>query len=368
MRWWHDGQSQTFSLAGYAGTGKTTVISRLIKTFNDRVLIAAPTGKAAQRLREKGVDACTIHQLAYRIAGHDEDGNPEFDFIGLGGGKKLVIIDEASMVDQVIYNDLVGGGYRMLFVGDHGQLPPVGDDPGIMRKPTFALSIIHRQDDKGLLDFAHALRNGVVPARVAVEGDAVQKIGIDPRGEQPAVLDTLRDADVVLCWMNKTRHWLNHRIMQLRGLLPDAVPYEPAREGAPGNVLEVLGVLRGKLFPAVCLRNDHRNRVFNGQLFDVQINRVRGQSIDAVLFDDVGRQRDVLLDLNGFRLDRRGYSPAPRHLLFDFGACLTTHKSQGSEWPWVCVWDDTHTRMDERARWAYTAATRAQRRLTWLHR
>lgn len=338
------------------------MISKLVERREPgSVVIAAPTGKAAQRLREKGVNAVTIHQLAYRFEGHDEDGNPQFDFRGIRGGQKLVIVDEASMVNGEIYRDLVGGGYRMLFVGDHGQLPPVGDDPGIMREPDYALSVIHRQDDKGLLDFAHLLRQGM---EVPKAWGNAETVPLDPRGESPAVITRLRDADVVICWRNNTRHWLNHLVMQHRGMIPMSLRYVP---NSPPNTIEVLRTLSGVVFPVVCLRNNHRYRVFNGEVLQCSINRIGTEVADATIRRDNGSEFEALLDLKGFRLSARGYSPAENALLFDFGCCLTAHKSQGSEWSWVCVYDDTGRNMDDRPRWKYTAATRAKDYLTWLH-
>ena len=361
--WWEGEERQTFSLAGYAGTGKTTIIAEIIRAMEGSVAVAAPTGKAAQRLREKGVDACTIHQLAYSFTGYDAHGNPDFDFTGIRRKRCLVVVDEASMVNQRVHDDLVKEGYRMLFVGDHGQLAPVGGDPGIMRRPDFALSQIHRQDDAGLLDFAHALRAGdpLPEARGAVE-----KVWRDPRQEPEEVGAALRDADVVIAWRNATRHWLNHRIMQLRGLLPDDLRYDPRDAGQAVAVLRALG---HQWFPVVCLQNNYRLRAFNGQVFDACVESfVEGSTTAYGLLREEGcDDRTVAFDLAGFRMQKNARSELQGHVLVDFGCCLTAHKSQGSEWPWVCVWDDTNAGMEDRARWQYTAATRAKERLTWIH-
>jgi len=357
--WWRgDLDSQWFSLAGHAGTGKTTIIFHLLKHLGSRVVVAAPTGKAALRLREKGVDASTIHQLAYHYAGIDEAGDMLFDFAGIKHQPTLVIIDEASMINQAVFDDLRGEGYRMLFVGDHGQLAPVGGDPGLMREPDFTLSVIHRQDDEGLLDFAHALRQGewLPDARGAVE-----KRWLDPRGHD-AVLDDALRADVMLCWRNQTRHWLNRIALS-----------KYFRIEADDNVPAVLTDLRGEVVRAVCLRNDYKRGVFNGLVVDLRIGELHGDSllhaeivIDSKKYGE--KSRPVLVDTRGFFLDQRGYQPPQGHLLFDFGYCLTVHKAQGSEWPHVAVYDDTYRGFEDRARFCYTAATRAKKRLTWMHR
>lgn len=363
--WWQRGDRQTFSLAGYAGTGKTTVISAMLREHEGRVIVAAPTGKAALRLRQKGVRATTIHQLAYRFEGRDEQGQPLFDYTGIAAGDALVVIDEASMVNTRIHQDLVSGGYRMLFVGDHGQLPPVGGDPGIMRKPDFALSVIHRQDDAGLLDFAHGLREG----RYLPEARGnVQKTWLHPMQDQPHVVEALRLADTVLCYRNQTRHRLNLRIMAELGLIDRSFAVGKTKD-IQARSRELLLSLVGKRFRVVGLKNDHRLGFFNGQVAELELLEA-GDVLRAMLIPEegAGSPAEVIVDPSGFLRDDRGLDSPPRTLVVDFGYCLTAHKSQGSEWPFVVVYDDTYTGMEERARWCYTAATRAKDRLTWLHR
>lgn len=358
LDWWERGEKQTFSLAGYAGTGKTTVISKLIDEWEGRVLVAAPTGKAAQRLREKGVTATTIHMMAYRL--NDEEStedDPVFDYKGIGAKDALVIIDEASMVNQRIHDDLVGSGYRMLFVGDHGQLAPVGGDPGLMRHPDYTLSKIHRQDDEGLLAFAHALREG--NPRPEAHG-AVEKHWISPVKSDGCEITwrKLKAADNVICWRNVTRHWLNHRL---------AIENDLIEPDVKDDRDEMLAALEGKSFPVVCLRTNYKHGVFNGQVFNFYADRVHSDRVFGYLISTSGEKRPVWMDSMGFK-STRGSSPKQGLLWFDFGFCLTAHKSQGSEWDRVCVYDDTSSRMDERARWQYTAATRAAKRLDWLYR
>lgn len=349
---------QTMTLAGYAGTGKTTVIAELRKRVGRLTLVAAPTGKAALRLRQKGVNAETIHQIAYRFRGHDEDGDPEFTFTGVSRDEALLIIDEASMVNDRVYQDLIGGGYRMLFVGDHGQLPPVGGDPRIMEKPDTLLRVIHRQDDQGLLDFAHGLRTNTPVSRLEARG-AVEKILLDPQDAVPGFSDALHGSDVTLCWRNSTRHYLNHLLLQLRGKLPDSLRFDPK------SAVEVLRVLARTHDPVrfVCLRNNYRSKLFNGEQVEGRITDFRRETVWITLEDG----REITSPIDGFRGDPRGTEFPPTMVLLDFGDCLTAHKAQGSEWPWVCVYDD-YGRREDRDRWTYTAATRAQQRLTWCHR
>ena len=194
---------------------------------------------------------------------------------------------------------------------------------------------------------------------------AVDTRRIRPGRDGQAVDEAISQADTTICWRNKTRHMLNHRIMQSRGVIPADFDYN-FEDAMP--ILKLLASEYDKdPLKVVCLRNSRRHRVFNGQVFDAYIDEVRSSNVYARLITDNGA-REIVFDATGFRTDLRGYQPPQNSLLFDFGYCLTAHKSQGSEWPWVCVYDDTFRGMGDRARWAYTAATRAQGRLTWCHR
>lgn len=408
-KWFHeDAGKQCFTLAGFAGTGKTTVISWLVDDLGDRVLITigTPTGKAAQRLREKGVRAKTIHSLAYKVRGEDEDGNVQFDYRGMGQTKRrLVIIDEASMVDARIYEDLLKNGYRMLFVGDHGQLPPVGTDPGIMRNPDFTLSVIHRQDDSGLLDFAHALREGAWQPKTSGAVESFPSFPNPDGSMRDELRNLIRDADVTLCWKNSTRHELNHAIMRERGLLPAGIgTYAPPTETSTddsASAEQVRRILKHAQFTYrplqfVCLRNNAKQGIFNGMVISAYVAHVSESMITmieaggsdlgpedvAVVTARIENQGHPWVDWEnesetrgmnilrvvwgGLRRNPKGVQLVKDQCLLDFGYCLTAHKAQGSEWDWVCVWDDTYRSMDDRARWAYTAATRAKRKLSWV--
>lgn len=411
-------EKQYFALAGYAGTGKTTVISRMIADLGREsgvdVTIGAPTGKAAFRLRQKGVNAETIHALAYRFRGKDKDGNLEFAYRGMGKNEqRLIVIDEASMVDKRIFDDLLSGGYRILFVGDHGQLPPVGEDPGIMRNPDFTLSVIHRQDDEGLLDFAHALREGAWQPKASGAVETMSHYPNPDGSMRMEVIQKLASADTAICWKNETRHRLNYMILGARGLLPcDAGPYVAPVARSRGDdeaSRQVRAIVENamhddEILPMVCLRNNNYMRIYNGQVSNLRVAHVGkhyfvavivedaedGESCQdsmravSVIRDEIGddpmrecwidyREIDGLQDarvlrvlLDGLRGDPRDIDVPMGRSLFDFGLCLTAHKSQGSEWDHVCVYDDTFRTMKDRARWAYTAATRAKKQLTWM--
>ncbi len=119
----------------------------------------------------------------------------------------------------------------------------------------------------------------------------------------------------------------------------------------------------------ICLRNNNKLGIFNGQIFDARIGDVTRHIVKLTLIMPNGDDQYVDAEKHAFRAQGKLTQPmAPFNTFFDFGFAITAHKSQGSEWDKVCVFDDTSSRFKERARWAYTAATRAKEELLWLHR
>ena len=139
------GENFLFQLSGYAGTGKTSLVSALMKTLADigvHIVMLAPTGRAAKVLSQyAGRKAYTIHKWIYRV--YSKDGVRRFVRRENKDSHTLFIVDEASMISaQGGVNDLIGNSLlddlmefvflgdsnRMLFVGDDAQLPPVHAD------------------------------------------------------------------------------------------------------------------------------------------------------------------------------------------------------------------------------------------------
>lgn len=354
--WVHHSRHRTFVLAGLAGTGKTTVVSRLLEEIDRPVIVGTPTGKAAEVLRSKGVMADTIHRLAYTFRGRGDDGDLMFDYQGLSGGEDgaVLVVDEASMVDRRVHDDLVGSGYKILFVGDHGQLPPVGDDPGIMRRPDFSLERIHRQEDDLLLDFAHCVREDRL--FVWPEGGTQDAVVYVPAGSAE-VEQALEEADVVVCLKNATRHQIN------RLMLGRLLEYEVEDDG------EAFAAMLGLEIPTVCVQNNYRVGVFNGQHVTMRLTDVRDYDRGYLVADldlDGKVRSDVLVSADGFLSNPGELEHDDSRVFLDFGWALTCHKAQGSEFDHVAVIDETWFRYEHRARWRYTAATRARRKLSWI--
>jgi exodeoxyribonuclease-5 len=327
-----DSREQVFELAGIAGTGKSTLLAHLAARW-PQALLCAPTGKAASVLRQKTRhDACTIHRLFYRPvdAGTDaETGLPILKFERVHERDALrgctVLADESSMINDSVGRDLIASGAKIIAAGDLGQLPPVTGSP-FFREPDVVLREIHRQAlDSPIIRQAHAVK---MIGRYSEDGDAFVVADRIDDGE-------LMTTDIVLCWKNSTRHQLNRR---KRKLLSFYSKYPETDE------------------QVVCLKNLSAFGVFNGEVYTVTRPFDPSNGTMWLLIDgrEVAIPRCAFTEGDG--LPNGSYSTA-----FDFGYCLTVHKSQGSEWPSVLLVDEYAG--DDRKLWLYTGVTRARQSL-----
>lgn len=322
------------TLGGYAGTGKTTLIKYLIKFF-PTFGVAAYTGKAANVLRKKNIQATTIHSRIYKP--FFDNGVVYFDLnpdIGCDG----FIIDEASMVSKDIHEDLLSFGIPIIYVGDHGQLEPVDAGFNLMLEPDYTLEEIHRNAGD-IAKFAEHLRKGLSSRGFNCEDGSVEFLYGRKLSD-----DQLIEADQIICAFNKTRCETNKRVRDIKG-------YK--------NLVEV-----GER--VMCLRNNRKAGLFNGMqgtvlnLYDGKY----GRKYMDFQFDDVVLE-GVWYDSSCFGQESYKFkigqdTPNP----FDYAHCITCHKAQGDEWDKVLVLEQKCKNWEHK-RWAYTAASRSKSKLLW---
>jgi exodeoxyribonuclease-5 len=343
-------------IGGYAGTGKSVLLVALYNQLIEdgyHVQVCAPTGKAADVLKRKGVsNASTIHSALYSLAGVNEKvikqtvrgkavevsvvESMQWDFDPTDDSD-ILLIDEASMVPSSVLTDLMEEGCQCIFFGDHGQLPPIGEKgESILAHPDFTLETIHRNAGP-IAHFCDLLRQGGRP-------DAWESKGV--RVERSIKLEEVLGWQVI-CGINQTRGKVNNFIRQALGY---------KKRVAPGERV-------------VSLYNNRKLGLFNG-------TQGRVVSVD---------KRQLVIDVDGqeqqvaFLPDVFGMSKYPNFAdlrdeghPFDYAYCLTCHKAQGSEWPEVCVVDEAFKLWkpspETVSRWRYTAASRAKDRLVWTNK
>lgn len=349
---------QIFRLFGFAGTGKTTLAKELAASVKGMALAATFTGKASLVLRSKGFEsASTIHSLIYSVEIDEDSGqaafklNPESALADAA----LLIVDEVSMVDDDLARDLMSYGKRILVLGDPAQLPPIkGTGFFITAQPDFMLTEVHRQArDNPIIRMSMDIREGKrLQAGQYGESLIMRKL----RSNRERRTELVIEADQVLCGMNRSRIDFNRRIRQIKGLGDLADPIRPV----PGDRL-------------ICLRNAHDEGLFNGALWEcMELEdklRSGGDPYWAIKASSLDEERDpqwirtlpAFFDGSAHNMhwkEKRGYRE------FTFGWAITTHKAQGSQWPHVAIFDESGVFGDDRAKWLYTAITRASEKVS----
>lgn len=349
--------NKLFVLGGHAGTGKSTIL----KGIADLVPGAIPcayTGQAVDVMRRKGVfDARTIHSSLYtynetkRVFELKEKEIVQGDYF---------LVDEASMLSAEMYRDMKTLGMPIIAVGDHGQLPPISkSEINLMERPNIVLDQIHRQGPgSDIIDLATWIRETPSLDEEWPEYDGTEVTYLE-RGDSFTGMP-----DVFIVGYNRTRTGLNYQARQILGL---------------GNIAEPFAFNER----IVCLRNDPALGVFNGKSGLVyQVNYAEGvKKINSewereacvfsaqVLWDGETEPQAVNLSTAclgaekppafGEFKDHRG-----KAILCDYGYARTCHKSQGSEYGRVVVFNEAAPRLWDQRRWLYTAVTRASKHVT----
>ena len=355
--------SQVMVITGGPGTGKTTLIKAIMKIRSARgykIMLAAPTGRAAKRMTEAtGHEAKTIHRML-EYTGSTMSGG---DFMRNETNPldcDLLVVDEASMIDQVLFHHLlkaVPKGSSVIFVGDVDQLPSVG--PGNVLKdiidsgvcPVVHLNEIYRQSRESMIVVnAHRVNNGEMPC-------------LDEKGEPSSVSDFYfieeGDPDRAL---EIIKTLVTVRMPQKFGLDPvkDIQVLTPMHRGSLGTarlnseLRETLNTCHGSKVlrmgrtlqegdKVMQIRNNYEKDVYNGDIGTVVM--VDGEESRVIVEMDSGR---VSYDFS--ELDELIHAYA-----------VSIHKSQGSEYPAVVIPIMTQHYMMLQRNLLYTAITRGKK-------
>jgi exodeoxyribonuclease-5 len=397
------------SLAGPAGSGKTTLIKALADAFDD-VEICTPTNKAAFVLRTKGLDANTIFKIFF-IPEIVENIGPNGQVVSkwlkftpaneyckgpLPLGKRswcdVVIVDEASMIPTWIVAKMRRMAGKLILVGDPHQLPPVRDKavPGgyfNTRAHDCVLTTIHRQaEGSAILELATAIRN---------ESSKVVGHANSFRPER-SFEDLFHDDYQFIAFTNKERARINFLCRQLLGR-PDILPVPGDLMLSTDNFSDT--IINGT--PLTCVDFQWADRECEVADITVQLEdgtvEMHTMSMNGFLRDQLVSQAKAFGPVSERRQKQADATPAnapiverrhaaPTRLSLTYSYCLTAHKAQGSEFDKVCVIDqrnviklmtaaaiergeDSLSPEEMARRWIYTAVTRAKKELaiagTW---
>jgi exodeoxyribonuclease-5 len=399
---------QIFRLFGYAGSGKSTITRYAIEALGlamkgnggwGGVQFAAFTGKAALVMTRKGTPASTIHSLIYRVseATEEEIERVEKELAQLKAGLflmgpgelafarsqiarlelrlahiheprfvlnsqslvrdcDLIVLDEVSMVGEEMANDLLAFGKPILVLGDPGQLPPIhGEGAFTNVAPDVMLDEIHRQaEGSAILRLATMARQGL-PIDYGAYDEHVWKM---PRRDVSP--EQMLKGGQVLCGSNATRRGLNMSMKRAAGFMHDL----PTGSGEKIICLKNrhdLGLINGMFLSLSDVHHDARNE----HSFSASVQTEDGQEISGRQHFWRGEYDDHIV----FDRDRGRRDAQVRRTLVEtsWGYAITVHKSQGSSWDNVILFDDGFGRTAiDRNRWLYTAITRAEKGLVIL--
>ena len=360
-------------IAGYAGTGKSTLVKFIISALNlqpEDVAYVTFTGKAASVLRHKGCpNAMTAHKLLYFSKRMP---NGRFVFRprpSLEGNYSLIVVDEISMLPNDLWELLLSHKKHVIALGDPFQIPPIDKkaDNHVLDKPHIFLDEIMRQaTESEIIRLTMDIRDYKAPEYF--KGEEIQVL------RPHEVVDGMYHwADQIICATNRKRHEINNYMRQAAGR---------GTEPESGDKI----ICCRNCWDKVDITGD--NALVNGTIGTLGEFAAGFQSYPIFGFPEVpvmhaqilttdGIFEEVVMDYQAlkegkpfltseqaYQIYRRPDLKSLEPVEFNYGYAITGHRAQGSEWDKVLVFEEKFPfDKEEHARWLYTAATRASERL-----
>ena len=368
----HKANEKYTVIAGFAGTGKSTLVKFIIDALDvdqGKVAYATYTGKAAEVLRKKGnSNAMTLHKLLYDSIPRQGGG-----FIRIPKKMleyKIIVVDEVSMVPKSMIDMLLKHKVYVIFLGDPFQLPQIDkkETHTLLDKPHIFLDQVMRQAaESEIIQLTMKIRNGE-----QIDFMSGKEVIIAPKAS--LVTGHLTWADQIICATNASRISLNNQMREILGY--SGLPQDGERmiclrnywedfseDGSSSLVNGMTGIIKNpfesfRMAPMYVKMKNHKMDIIQGDFI----------SDDGKTFNSVEMDKGMITT-GEFSLDwRETYALGqlknkigdivPRE--FTFGYAITCHKSQGSEWDKVLVIEERFPfDKKEHARWLYTAVSRS---------
>ena len=361
-------------IAGYAGTGKSTLVKFIIAALNldpEDVAYITFTGKAASVLRHKGCpNAMTAHKLLYYS---EKLPNGKFIFKPrkrLEFPYRLIVVDEISMLSNDLWTQLLKHNVHIIACGDPFQIPP-----------------IQKNADNHVLDTPHVFLDEIM--RQAAESEIV-RLSMDIRNFQPInytqgneiqvvpqreVVTGMYDwADQIITATNRKRQEINDAIRALAGRGSD--PESGDKVICGRNCWEItdwneeMALVNGTIgYLIEPIKQDIAIPLWNipdqipvvlSDILTTEGEMFTGLGIDYTQITTGKKLLTPEQEYSIYKSDFRDMLP----IEFDYGYAITGHRAQGSEWDKVLVFEENFP-FDkvEHARWLYTCVTRASQKL-----
>lgn len=373
-------------ISGYAGTGKSTLISFIISALDldpdYDVAYIAYTGKASEVLRRKGcLNAMTAHKLLYHTRK-----TPSGGFVTVPkseiGDFKVIVVDEVSMLPTKMWFQLLKHGIYVLACGDPGQLPPIArkdEEPlRVLDHPHVFLDEVMRQaQDSEIIRLSMDIRN-----HKPIEYFKGNEVMVIPRYEVNTGM--YQWADQILTATNAERFRINSTMRSIlgRGPQPEAGDkvislsnhWDIFSDNGEANLINgTIGYLTSDIqkmdvyYPINSYRKPFPNPVpILRAGFVSEVNETYlPLNIDYTALTTGKPYLSSQHEYDLYVAKRNPKRELPQEPLeFNYGYAITVHRAQGSEWDKILVVEENFPYgEEEHTRWLYTAVTRAQSRL-----
>ena len=371
---YQDGEKYTV-IAGYAGTGKSTLIKFIIAALGveeDEVAYVAYTGKAATVLAEKGcANATTAHKLLY-YSKQLPDGKffhrprPRFEM-----KYRVIVVDEVSMLPRSLWNLLISHDVYVIACGDPFQLPPVAKDDthNLLDNPHIFLDEIMRQaQESEIIQMSMLVREG--KPLPLFKGKDVQVISADE-----LVTGMYSWADQILCATNKTRNDINTQ-MRAMNKMPLA-PQAGDKVICLKNHWDVFSSDNSPLTNGVIgtMKNLKKSFMYlpryiceEGKIdtLTADIELENGEIFYDICMDykSIAEGEKTLTGKGEYLYSKNKNLPDEPPFEMAYGYAITVWKAQGSEWDNVLLFEENFPfDKEEHQRYLYTGITRAAKKI-----
>lgn len=394
-----DGERRYFLLAGYAGTGKTTIIENIVNYLNKKdepTVIVAPTNKAVTVLKKKLssteaiAELATIHKIIY---GQPNPKTGEWILKSIKEGTTY-IIDESSMINKKVLEDMMGlfkeFNCRAIFIGDGFQLEPIDGDPQLFswnqeefnKEDQYQLTEVKRQEKGSILSLATFIRTvekALLPNtseggfhKLSNKKEMVALWEKDIQGGKDVILITSTNPARlkynklarVANWGKKAKKIINdgEQLMAVNNSdsLSNGQTFQVSNYTETGS-FEYLLPVSNKTPVKLSLRYGEVlvDGITQTILFvpELPIASLHGQQL---MYSNLGINN---VPENLINREGRTHKFRSDIIISTYGYALTAHKSQGSEWEKVYLDASWMADSWNSARWLYTAVTRASQEL-----
>lgn len=377
---------KSVTIFGYAGTGKSTILSELMKRMNEagvKYIFTAPTNKAVRVLQKKGVTASTLFSFLFKaktpvmtesVEKHYEKLKVKYeqtkdkatleeiqvihkqyseikavDALTPEEAKGMtVIIDECSMVGRKVYGEkLEKLGMRIIAVGDPEQLPPVKDELYFTQADFTLTEVFRTALDNPILALATRVRSkdgdwlGLGQVLGREYGYMCETLPVEE------IAELMKDYDQTICYTNKARKMLNQITRKARGI-ESMIPIKGERLILRNTVIGEDVFVNGEMIEV------KSSRLIKGSKGKLRMKFTRVG--DEQVFDKTFFGENINLDQHWPDFG----AVSNQTLKADYGYAITGHASQGSEYDTVLV---VLEKRSVNRQWFYTALTRAKQRV-----